>query len=161
MDYPEKYIIRFWSKIDKSGDCWIWTSSLNASGYGQLVVTQDGQRTAFRSNRMAYELEFGPIPDGMLVDHICLVRACCNPKHLRLATQKQNMEHRPGANKNNVSGIRGVTFHRRRNRWQARVEHHGRKISCGYYDTKEAAGEAAAAKRIELFTHNDLDRRAA
>lgn len=160
MNLPEKYITRFWSKVDKSGDCWMWMASLNASGYGQLVVTQDGQRVGYRSNRVAYELANGPIPEGMLIDHTCFVRACCNPGHLRLATQKQNMENRPGANKNNVSGIRGVTFHKARNRWQARVEHNGRKVSAGYYDTKEAAGEAAIAKRIELFTHNDLDRAA-
>ena len=39
---------------------------------------------------MAYELVHGPIPQGVKLDHICRVRACCNPLHLRPSTSRRN-----------------------------------------------------------------------
>jgi len=161
MEYSDKEIARFWSKVDKSGECWIWTASLGGSGYGQIGFLRDGRTRNIRSNRMAYEIGIGPIPDGMLVDHTCFVKRCCNPEHLRLATQKQNMENRPGPNKNSSSGIRGVSFCNRSKKWKAHAMHNGRKINAGTHLTREAAEEAAIALRKQFFTHNDLDRQAA
>jgi hypothetical protein len=98
----------------------------------------------------------GPIPDDMLIDHRCHTHLCCNPRHLRLATNKQNMENRRGVASHSSSGIRGVG--KRKNGWQATVRHHGKRVCVGLFATAEEAGAAARAKRIELFTHNDRDR---
>ncbi len=150
---------RLWSRVDKSAGpdgCWLWTGSCKNTGYGQINV---GNRPVY-THRLAYELSTGePIPAGMHIDHICHVRHCCNPQHLRLATNKQNHENYQGARRNSKSGIRGVHPGRRRG-WAAQVTHNRKAIHIGTFATAEEAGEAVRLKRLELFTHNDVDRSA-
>jgi hypothetical protein len=139
---------------DKAGDCWLWTATQNPSGYGQIKV---GGKMV-RAHRVAYELEHGPIPDGLIIDHICHTPACVRPEHLRPATRKQNQENRAGAQANNKSCVRGVSWNAASKKWAAQVQHNGRKVHIGYFATVEEAESAAIAKRLELFTHNDTDR---
>jgi hypothetical protein len=84
---PEQ-VARFWAKVDKSGECWIWTGALNRQGYGQAW---DGERTRL-AHRVAWELEHGPIPPGKSVCHDC--PGGDNPRcvrHLWLGTHQENM----------------------------------------------------------------------
>lgn len=81
---------RFWEKVDKSGDCWLWTGTIQHSGYGVLKI--DGK--TIRAHRCAWELENGPIPDGMVVMHICDNRRCVRVAHLELGTQLANIADR-------------------------------------------------------------------
>lgn len=158
MPSPEE---RFWSKVDQSGDCWLWTGARsgirgNRGGYGQIGV---GGRVIY-THRFAYELLKGPIPASMTLDHrpTC-PKHCCNPDHLRPATNKQNLENRAGAQSNNhSSGIRGVSWDKTTRCWVAQVKHNGRNHRVGAFRTIAEAEAAAIAKRNELFTHNDMDR---
>ena len=148
---------RFWPKVDKTDDCWLWTGSLDDRGYGRFYL-RSGAAPA-KAHRFAYELLVGPIPEGMSIDHRCHNPTCVNPEHLRPVTHQQNHENRAGAQCNNrSSGVRGVTWNRRRNAWQAQVKYRGKNHVVGLFSTADEAGIAAAAKRNELFTHNDLDR---
>lgn len=148
---------RFWSKVDKSGDCWLWTAGTRTrNGYGQFAV----HRRPVFAHRFAVELTQGPIPPGMVVDHICHVKLCVRPAHLRVVTNKQNGENRAGLPRNNTSGIRGV-YQLEDNRprpWLAHFRHNGHTIHVGRFGTPEEAEAAVVAKRNELFTHNDIDR---
>jgi hypothetical protein len=147
---------RFWAKVDKSGECWLWTASTYTDGYGCFRRVHEFAEPA---HRWAFKSSGQDIPDGYHVDHICFNRTCVNPAHLRLATAKQNNENRNGANSNNRScGIQGVT--RSGSGWSARVNHNKRDYYLGTFRTAEEAGRAAANKRLELFTHNHLDRMA-
>ena len=138
---------RFWAKVDQSEDCWIWTAGKLATGYGAICI--DGKMV--RAHRYSFELANGPIPEGMVIDHRCLNPLCVRPEHLRLATNKQNMEHRVPR-----SRVRGVSF--QAGKWTAQVCHQGKAYYLGRFDNIEDAAAVAAAKRNELFSHNDLDR---
>jgi hypothetical protein len=145
----------FWDKVDQTGDCWLWTAYVMPNGYGQFW---DGERLKL-PHRVAYELVVGPIPDGLTLDHRRTCPKCCvNPDHLRPATQKQNNENLVGARTNSKSGIRGVYWDEARSRWGTHVQHNGRSLYIGRFDTIEEAEAAVVAKRRDLFTHNDADR---
>lgn len=68
--------------------CWIWTGPLDGRGYGRTSVPTIGPRV--RIHRATYELCVAKIPDGLTIDHLCRVRACCNPAHLEAVTQYEN-----------------------------------------------------------------------
>ena len=150
---------RFWAKVDKTGDCWNWTAATLDSGYGVFTAATDIGASQL-VHRFAFEQLVGEIPDGREIDHRCHNRRCVNPKHLRVVTHKQNQENRAGAQRTSISGIRGIYWLEKRQRWCARVKHNGRYHSAGWHHTREAAEAAVIAKRNELFSHNDKDRAA-
>ena len=151
---------KYWEKTVVKDGCWGWTGAVGSHGYGAIrVAKQDGGSQA-KAHRVSYELHIGPIPAGAFVDHVCHTRSCTNPEHLRLATNKQNQENRSGANRNNSSGVRGVTWDADRSKWAGVVFHNGKPYRAGRHDTIEAAEVAVIAKRLELFTHSNMDRAA-
>jgi hypothetical protein len=144
----------FWDQVDKSGDCWIWQGGLMSKGYGHF--SHEGEKEL--AHRQAYILEHGGVPSGRVVDHTCHNILCVRPAHLRAAANKQNLENRAGAQVNSRSGVRGVYWDEFNSKWRAKVQHNGKVYHAGRFDTIEEATQAAIAKRIELFTHNDMDR---
>lgn len=80
--------VRFWSKVDKTETCWLWTASIRNQGYG---VFWPQWRTNVPAHRWAYEQIIGPVPDGLELDHLCRVRNCVNPAHLEPVTHRENM----------------------------------------------------------------------
>lgn len=148
---------RFWAKVDKSGDCWQWMAAI-LNGYGRFGVKQDGKQRIALAHRVSYELLGHAIPAGMFLDHVCHNKACVRPSHLRLATNKQNLENLDGLTSTNTSGVRGVSWHKPTSKWRVGVMHNRKYHNGGYFASIEAAEHAAIALRNELFTHNILDR---
>jgi hypothetical protein len=155
MTKPTSAESRFWKRLEKTETCWNWLGAPTPKGYGNIV---DEAGKTHAAHRFAYELLVGPIPDGMLVDHACRNKGCVNPNHLRLATNKQNLENLSGPYVTNQTGYRGVS--RQGSRFVARARHNGVLYYAGRFSTAEEAAEAAALLRLKLFTHNDLDRQA-
>ena len=156
VDDPPSMEDRFWARLEKTDSCWVWPKSSASHGYGEIW---DGERNVL-AHRFAYELLVGPIPAGMQVDHVCRNRLCVNPAHLRVVTNKQNSEHHNGsAKRNNVSsGVRGVSWDKRRQWWTVNVMHQRRNHYGGSYRNLSEAEAAVVALRNRLHTHNDLDR---
>jgi hypothetical protein len=66
--------------------CVVWVGSTNSKGYGLISI--DGKVQL--AHRVAYEAANGPIPAGMVIDHLCRVRNCVKPEHLEVVTVAEN-----------------------------------------------------------------------
>lgn len=77
-------------EFDTNGGCWLWSGALGGGRYG--VVHIRPHVTAFSAHRLAYWIERGPIPGGLQANHKCDVRECCNPEHIFVGTQADNLQ---------------------------------------------------------------------
>lgn len=97
---------RFTTKINKTDTCWLWTAGLTKGGYGQFGIG----KKKFSAHRFAYELWVGPIPHGMVIDHLCRVKACVRPEHLEAVSQKVNLNRGEHGNTKKTHCIHGHEF---------------------------------------------------
>lgn len=100
---PEARWARFWAKVDKNGPdgvhsqtgenlgpCWLWTAAMAGPGeekYGHVSFGAGMQRCHI----LTYEAARGPVPYGLVIDHLCRVRRCVNPSHLEAVTTRENL----------------------------------------------------------------------
>ena len=77
---------RFWEKVKKTPNCWIWIANKNKKGYGRIW---EGGRNFF-SHRMSWWLAFGDIEGDLRVLHKCDNPSCVRPSHLYLGTHADN-----------------------------------------------------------------------
>lgn len=94
---------RFWAKVDRSsgfvsevrpdlGECWLYTGGLSR-GYG---VFWNEDRKSVSAHRFAYELEHGPIPSDLSLDHLCYTRNCVRSTHLEPVPIGENVRRSRG-----------------------------------------------------------------
>ena len=112
--YPERLASRIHRTDDPDG-CWLWTGPLNKpGGYGYLLIP--GTQRKIYAHRAAWELENGPVPDGLFVLHNCPngdEPRCCRVAHLWLGTQRDNMQD--AKRKGRLATTRRVKPRRERN----------------------------------------------
>lgn len=90
MPKPMPAIDRFMTKVEKTDTCWLWLACLNDAGYGRFGRGGRGEGMA-QAHRWAYEYFVGPVPDTLVIDHLCRNRRCVNPEHLEPVTRGENV----------------------------------------------------------------------
>lgn len=128
--------------------CLIWTGTTNGKpGYGAMKY-RGKMRTA---HSVAYELEYGPIPDGEQIDHRTgCSRLCVEPAHLRRATHAENQWNKPPQS-NNTCGIKGVFLSR--GRWVASLQADGVMYRRSF---EQQADAVAWRKKMEEEHHGEF-----
>lgn len=81
---------RFWSRVDRTGDCWIWLAGRGSKGLAYGRFRRMAGETSMSAHRIAYEMCIGPIPEGLHIDHLCCTALCVNPAHLEAVTPEEN-----------------------------------------------------------------------
>jgi hypothetical protein len=89
---------------EPNSGCWLWTGAHDAKGYGFCRYPRDGINVVQNAHRVVYEIERGPIPNGLDLDHLCRNSACVNPDHLEPVSRSVNVR-------------RGNSPHKSRLRW--------------------------------------------
>ncbi|WP_370420357.1 HNH endonuclease signature motif containing protein [Streptomyces sp. QH1-20] len=104
------WVDRFLARVtDTPAGCWQWTGYLMPNGYARITI--DGQRQY--AHRVAFEAFVAPIPDGLVIDHLCRNRGCVNPSHLECVTQRINVlrgESHAAARARQTECLRGHRF---------------------------------------------------
>ena len=86
MTYPSA-LQRFFGFVELAPNgCWLWHGHKRVGEYGGFWDDRE-----FLAHRWAYEAFIGPVPEGDVLDHVCDTPACVNPRHVRPASQRENV----------------------------------------------------------------------
>ena len=139
----------FSARTKRLGGCLIWTGSTSGGRppYGRIWV--DGRMVG--AHVFAYEQAYGPVPQGLVVDHrYHCSTLCCEPTHLRAATIQQNNANASGAQSGRKHDLPRNVY-KLGDKYRVRIGVDGAIVSIGVYDTLEAASVAAEKARRQFF----------
>lgn len=123
--------------------------NIEPTGYVGMVVNYG----RYRAHRLAWLYVYGVMPDGE-IDHMDGNKSNNAISNLRVVTSTQNKEN-TGLLRNNTSGVRGVYWDKRRQKWMARVQHHNKWVFLGRFDSLSEAAKTVKEARCNMFTHNN------
>lgn len=101
----ERMIAAFLERVETHGLCWVWTGGKTIAGYGSCYMNGEYEK----AHRVSYRLNKGPIPEDMIVMHTCDNPSCVNPVHLKIGTQKDNMQDMIKKGRRRLGGDRVYT----------------------------------------------------
>ena len=142
---------RVWDAIepDDTSGCWLWLRSTNGAGYAQSMISG----RMWRVHRLVYIDQVGPIPPGLVLDHLCRVRHCVNPGHLEPVTDRVNVVERgigPSARRAAATRCeRGHPFDERNTARTASGHRSCRACHLANYHARSAEINAHRSRRIK------------
>lgn len=92
--------------VEADGGCWQWVAARDRYGYGRFKVAIDGAKKQTGAHRASWLAYRGDIPDSLVIDHLCRNRACVNPDHMELVTNRLNTIRGDHSGKKGRSGRR-------------------------------------------------------
>jgi hypothetical protein len=117
-----------------------FTWSISSNGYVINVV-----------NKLLLHRYLTSCPSDKVVDHINGNRLDNRKYNLRICTQDENNLNITTLRSDNTSGVKGVGWNKKLNKWRARINYKGKEYHLGYFNTKEEAIQARIKKELELF----------
>lgn len=117
------------------------------SGNGYRYVGIDGKRLL--EHRVVFAMTHGRVPSKH-IDHINGNKTDNRPENLRECTHSENLQN-VGMRSDNTTGVRGVSWDRRRKKYAAELILQGRKKYLGRFDTLAEAAAAREAAEIKHF----------
>ena len=113
-----------WAETNRKVKAGEVAGKLQPTGYYAFSLNQDGRSRTYYCHRVVWELHNRPLVPGDKIDHINCVRTDNRHENLRLADNSKNMMNR-GSQRNNSSGIKGLSYHERDKTWQGFVAANG------------------------------------
>jgi len=98
--------IRFWPKVKKSTNCWLWNASTNIDDYGVFSI----RRKTYPAHRISYFLRYPDFDQSLELDHLCHNRSCVNPDHLDPVTHPENLNRGICSNREKTACPRGHPY---------------------------------------------------
>lgn len=143
FDYHEGLL--FWRERDK------FENRDEVAGYthkesGYVHVTWKGQ--TWKVHRLIWIWHHGDIPEDLTLDHINRVRNDNRIENLRLVTHSDNQVNKASA------GVKGISYHKRDNRWQASIKVDNKRVHLGYFKTPEEAHAAFLKAELHFRGYN-------
>lgn len=123
-----------------------FAGSVRNDGYVGLFI----DNKYFFAHRIIWEMFRGPVPDGLIIDHIDTVRWHNQIDNLRVCTFQQNHFNR-GMMSNNTSGYKGVSWHKQKQKWVAQIKVEGRNKFLGFFTNPETAYAAYCGAAIQNY----------
>jgi hypothetical protein len=136
---------RFWAKVDKSGDCWLWTAYCVKGGYGRFTIS----KTKYLAHRVSYAWYIGEIPEGFEVDHKCHTPSCVRPQHLQAVTGEVNRANKRPVTAKSNTGIKGISYRKTDGYYVVNLHRGGAPVYRGYFKDLEEAKSALEKVRNE------------
>jgi hypothetical protein len=144
LDYNPETGIFIWKVKTKTRGKGEIAGNANWRGYVSIWINA----SPYYAHRLAWAIHHGEWPIGD-IDHINENKSDNRISNLRVASRSENMFNR-GSNKNNTSGIKGVSFCKSTNRWRAQITMDRKSVNVGRFKTKEEAADAYILKAREI-----------
>ena len=143
VNIPDRVVPRIERRQVMGPDgCVVSTYSVGSHGYAQVGWTENGRTVMHLVHRLVYQVVYGPVPDGMTVDHICRNRRCVNWMHLRLLSNRVNATLNGNALKTHCK--RGHEFTPENTRYN--TAGYRECVTCRRKQVREAMARARARK---------------